>query len=92
MAQVFKISKTDEELGLENPWHVILYNDKVHSFDEVVFQVQKAAGISLERASKITLQAHLNGRAVVFIGDQDRSKKIASILESIALRTSVERT
>ena len=92
MGQTFEVSKTDEVLGLDNPWHVILFNDEVHSFDAVVLQVQKATGYSLERATQVTLHAHQNGRSVVYIGSQERSEKIAHILGNIALRTSVERT
>lgn len=40
------------ELG--NPWQTVLFNDEVHSFDQVILQIQKATGYSLERAVNIT--------------------------------------
>ena len=36
--------------SLDHPWQVVLFNDEVHSFEEVIHQVQKAIGCPLERA------------------------------------------
>jgi ATP-dependent Clp protease adaptor protein ClpS len=81
---------TEEELG--NPWQVVLFNDAIHSFDEVILQIQKAAGYSLERATEITLRVHNNGKAVVFIGSKEDCEKVAAILGLIKLTTQVEKT
>ena len=45
----------DEEVDVRQsgPWIVILYNDDYHSFDEVILQLQKATGCSLETAEAI---------------------------------------
>jgi ATP-dependent Clp protease adapter protein ClpS len=47
---------------------VILYNDDVHKFEDVVRQVRKATGFSLLRAMEITYVAHNVGEAVVYEG------------------------
>ena len=52
------------EENVDSPWVVILYNDDWHPYDQVVFQVQKATGYSLEKAVWITQEAHSTGRAV----------------------------
>lgn len=80
----------EEELG--NPWQVVLFNDEVHSFDEVILQIQKAAGHSLEKATEITLRVHHNGKAVVYIGSKEDCEKVAAILGQIKLTTVVEKT
>ena len=83
-------TKTKEELG--NPWQVMLFNDEVHSIDEVILQIQKATGYSLERATKITLQVHQNGKALVYVGDKPECEKVANILKQIQLLVQIERT
>jgi len=83
---------TDAENAPEIPWNVILYNDDVHSFEEVIFQVQKATGFALERAVEITLEAHQTGRAVCFTGDLDTCNRVAGILKEIRLHVEIDRS
>jgi len=83
--------KTDERVELSRPWNVILWNDDVHSFDEVILQVQKATGCSLDRATAITLEAHHNGKAVCFTGPLERCEIVAGKLQEIRLSVTLER-
>ena len=80
----------EEELG--NPWQVVLFNDEVHSFDEVILQIQKATGYALEKAVELTLRVHNNGKAVVYIGSKEDCEKVSAILGQIKLTTLVEKT
>jgi ATP-dependent Clp protease adaptor protein ClpS len=82
---------SDEATQIDLPWNVILYNDDFHSFDEVILQVQKATGVSLERAAEITLEAHLKGRAVCFTGPLERCEHVSAILRQIELTVEIER-
>ena len=82
----------DEQTQLGNPWQVVLFNDEVHSFDEVIFQLQKATGCSLEKAAELTFRVHNNGKAVVYIGDKEDCEKVAAVLGQIKLTTQVEKT
>jgi ATP-dependent Clp protease adapter protein ClpS len=69
---------------------LILYNDAVHSFEEVTEQVMRATGFGFNKAEAITMEAHSKGRAVVLTGDLDQCIKAQHVLEEIALRTSIE--
>lgn len=69
---------------------LILFNDSHHEFDEVINQVMLAAGCGYDKAESITMEAHNNGRAAVLSGKLDECLKAQSILEEIALRTSIE--
>ena len=82
---------SDETTQPDLPWNVILYNDDFHSFDEVILQVQKATGVSLERATEVTLEAHLKGRAVCFTGPLERCEHVVAILQQIELTAEIER-
>lgn len=72
------------------PWNVVLYNDDVHDFDEVVLQVQKATGKSIEQAYRITLEAHSQGKSVAFTGELERCQKVAAVLRRIRLQVDVD--
>lgn len=82
---------TEEATRVDPPWNVLLYNDDFHSFDEVILQVQKATGISLERAVEITLEAHTQGRAVCFTGPLERCEHVAAVLRQIELTVEIEK-
>lgn len=72
-------------------YHVILYNDDIHAFDDVVRQVQKATGSSTENAVAITLQAHETGRSVCYAGPHDTCAKVADILREIGLHVEIDK-
>jgi ATP-dependent Clp protease adaptor protein ClpS len=72
------------------PWIVILYNDDYHAFDEVVFQVQKATGCSLEDAERITYEAHVTGRAIAYTGTQEECERVAGVLRQIRLQVETD--
>ncbi len=70
---------------ITRPWKVILYNDDIHTFDEVILQVQKATGCSLLEATRITMEAHFKGKAVAFTGEFADCNRAAGILREIGL-------
>ena len=46
-------------------WKVVLFNDDVTPFDLVIFGLQRGAGLSVEVAEMVALEAHREGTAVV---------------------------
>lgn len=72
------------------PWQVVLYNDDVHSFDEVILQVQKATGCTLPEATRITLEAHNRGKAIAFFGEFDKCFRVVQILRQIQLVVEIQ--
>ena len=72
------------------PWTVVLYNDDVHSFDEVVLQVQQATGASEEKAYRVTLEAHTRGKSVAFSGSMEECQRVAGVLRRIRLQVEVD--
>ena len=65
---------------LDRPWKVVLYNDDVHKFEDVVRQVRKATGFSLLRAMEITYVAHNGGEAIVYEGAFVDCLQVADVL------------
>jgi len=83
------LAPTDIDTTTEG-FTLILYNDSYHSFEEVIDQIMKAAGVGYDKAEAITLEAHNSGRAAVMNGDIEKCLKAQHVLEEINLRTSIE--
>jgi ATP-dependent Clp protease adaptor protein ClpS len=81
--------EVDVATALDEPWHVILFNDHVHSFDDVVLQVMKATGRGVTEAADVTLEAHNNGQASVHSGEFEGCFSVQTVLREIALQTEI---
>lgn len=76
--------------GTTNSNRLILFNDDYHTFDEVIYQVQKAIKCSHEKAEALTWEVHSRGLACVLEGGMSDCLRASSILEEIALNTRIE--
>ncbi len=75
---------------INEPWKVILYNDDIHTFDEVILQLVKATGCSTAEAEQIALEAHFKGKAVAYSGPFEKCYKVAGVLREIQLIVEIE--
>ena len=75
---------------IKRPWKVVLYNDNIHSFDEVILQVQKATGCSEQEATRISMEAHFRGKAVAYTGEFVDCNKVTGILREIGLLVEIQ--
>ncbi|SHK09734.1 ATP-dependent Clp protease adaptor ClpS [Rhodothermus profundi] len=80
----------EEETRLDAPWRVILYNDDVHTFDEVIFQLMKATGCSLPEAEALTWKVHTEGKAAVYEGSFEACFRVQGVLREIQLITEIQ--
>ena len=80
----------DDEVQTQEPAKVILFNDDVHTFDEVIGQLIKATKCTHEKAEALAWEVHTNGKAVVFGGELNKCVEVSSILEEIQLMTQIE--
>jgi len=71
------------------PWNVVLYNDAIHTINEVVLQVQKATGVSLEVAFEITMIVHTKEHAICYTGTHTECEKVAAVLKEIGLTAEI---
>ena len=79
-----------ESVALGNAAKVVLFNDNIHTFDEVVNQLCRATGCSEGEADEKANEVHTRGKAIVHEGDLSECLKVTSILEEIALHTQIE--
>lgn len=78
------------EVGAQQPAKVILFNDELHTFDEVIMQLIKATGCAHSHAEALTWEVHNNGKAVVYGGTMAKCMQVSGILEEIGLMTQIE--
>ncbi len=79
-----------DSTGVTFPARVILFNDDIHTFEEVALQLVKATQCSYERGMEIAWEVHTKGKANVFEGDISECLRVSNILEEIALHTQIE--
>jgi len=59
---------------LDKPWLVIVWNDPINLMSYVTFVLQKLFGYSKEKATKLMLDVHHKGRAVVSNGNREKAE------------------
>ena len=58
----------------DRPWQVIVWNDPINLMSYVTFVLQKLFGYSLEKATKLMMDVHTKGKAVVSSGERERAE------------------
>lgn len=66
--------RAKERSGTDRPWLVIVWNDPVNLMSYVTYVFQKLFGYSLAKATKLMLDVHGKGRAVVASGPKERAE------------------
>ena len=72
-------------------WTVVVWDDPVNLMVYVVFVFQTVLGIDTERATKLMLEVHNEGKSVVFSGMRERAESIAARIHSHGLWATVSR-
>jgi ATP-dependent Clp protease adapter protein ClpS len=80
----------EEDESIDTPWRLILFDDDIHTFDEVIHQLIKALGCSVEKAREMTFKVHNDGKALVYEGSFEECLKINSVLQEIQLITEIK--
>jgi len=85
------IKEIDEtDVKNQEPAKVILFNDEIHTFDEVIGQLIKATGCNSSRAEALAWEVHTRGKAMVYDGPMNNCLRVSSVLEEIGLHTTIE--
>ncbi len=79
-----------EDEDIDHPWRVILFNDEIHTFDEVIAQLIKATGCSSGEAEKIAWTVHTEGKARAYEGSFEDCFRVQGVLREIQLVTEIE--
>jgi ATP-dependent Clp protease adaptor protein ClpS len=82
--EVVEVSLTDK------PWIVVVWNDPVNLMSYVVFVLQKLFGYSREKATRLMLEVHQDGKAVVSDGSREKCEADVARLHAHGLWATME--
>ena len=74
----------------DKPWIVVVWNDPVNLMSYVVFVFQKLFGFSREKATRLMLEVHQDGRAVVSDGAREKCEGDVARLHAHGLWATME--
>src|SRR5438067_13482064 len=72
--ETIDLPDSDEVAEPQLPWVVIVWNDPINLMSYVTFVFQKLFGYTREKANRLMLQVHHEGRAVVSSGPRERAE------------------
>jgi ATP-dependent Clp protease adaptor protein ClpS len=80
----------DEVVITERPWIVIVWNDPVNLMSYVVYVFQKLFGYSRQKATKLMMQVHHDGKAAVSEGTREKAEADVARLHAHGLWATME--
>jgi ATP-dependent Clp protease adaptor protein ClpS len=75
----------EEDVEQDRPWIVIVWNDPINLMQYVTFVFQKLFGYSKEKAERLMMQVHVEGKAVVSTGTREKAELDVSRLQAYGL-------
>lgn len=89
-----EISRPDADLvvELEDPWVTIVWNDPVNLMSYVAFVFRTYFGYSEEKANRLMLAVHEDGKAVVSSGRREEQERHVQAMHEYGLWATLERT
>ena len=91
------IERTEEDVdltprhSLDTPWRAIVWNDPVNLMSYVVYVFRSYFGFSEEKATRLMLQVHNEGRAIVATGTREAMEAHVTAMHGFGLSATVDR-
>ncbi|WP_016696686.1 ATP-dependent Clp protease adapter ClpS [Actinoalloteichus spitiensis] len=87
-----QVDPLGREVGSEDrPWMTVVWNDPVNLMSYVTYVFQKLFGYSRDHATKLMLDVHQKGRAVVSSGGKDKVEADVAKLHAAGLWATMQR-
>lgn len=80
----------DEDVDRDTPWVTIVWNDPINLMSYVTYVFQKLFGYSQEKATKLMLDVHQKGRAVVSSGAKEQMEFDVARLHAAGLWATLQ--
>jgi len=81
-----------EDVRPDRPWLVIVWNDPINLMSYVTYVFQKLFGFSHDKATRLMLQVHHDGKAVVSSGTRERAEADVFRLHKHGLWATMEQS
>ncbi|RKT52890.1 ATP-dependent Clp protease adapter ClpS [Saccharothrix australiensis] len=76
----------------DRPWQTLVWNDPVNLMSYVTYVFQKLFGYSRDHATKLMLDVHHKGRAIVSSGSKDKVEADVAKLHAAGLWATMQRS
>lgn len=85
--------KTDSQSKTQRalPWNVIVLDDPVNLMQYVTMVLKRVFGYSHDKAERMMMEVHTQGRSVVWSGEREKAEFYAQQLHGWQLRASLEK-
>ncbi|GAB7069105.1 ATP-dependent Clp protease adapter ClpS [Mycobacterium hodleri] len=81
---------TDEQVATESPWVTLVWDDPVNLMSYVTYVFQKLFGYSEPHATKLMMQVHEEGKAVVSAGSRESMEVDVTKLHAAGLWATMQ--
>jgi ATP-dependent Clp protease adaptor protein ClpS len=86
-----QVQPVGSEFAIEDkPWQTIVWNDPVNLMSYVTYVFQKLFGYSREQATKLMLDVHHKGRAIVSSGSKEKVEGDVAKLHAAGLWATMQ--
>ena len=82
--------RVDDVVEPDRPWVVIVWNDPINLMSYVTLVLQQLFGYSRTKATKLMLQVHNDGKAVVSAGTLEKAELDVSRLHAHGLWATMQ--
>ncbi len=65
---------TEDDVAIDHPWKVIVWDDPINLMSYVTFVFRKVFGYSQEKAHRLMMEVHVEGRSVVASGAREKAE------------------
>jgi ATP-dependent Clp protease adaptor protein ClpS len=81
---------TDEVVRTEKPWITLVWNDPVNLMSYVTYVFQHYFGFSKAKATKLMMDVHQKGRAVVSSGTREEMERDVAAMHGYGLWATLQ--
>jgi ATP-dependent Clp protease adapter protein ClpS len=85
------IDDVDDVFATEDLWAIVVWNDDVNTFQNVITALVEILHHTLARAEQLTMAVHNTGKAVVGVRPKDEAVAAARAFHLRQIQASVER-
>jgi ATP-dependent Clp protease adaptor protein ClpS len=86
-----QVEQAPIELGVEDkPWQTVVWNDPVNLMSYVTYVFQKLFGYSRDKATRLMLDVHHKGRAIVSSGSKEKVEGDVARLHAAGLWATMQ--
>ena len=83
--------ESDEALRPDRPWITLVWNDPVNLMSYVTYVFQRHFGYPKEKATKLMLDVHEKGRAVVSAGSREEMERDVEAMHGYGLWATLQK-